>query len=196
MRQHFQDYNFLFDLTVAKFRHNLFKGNFLTNTAISSFSLISHSLMNEFTWVLFWQKHWPERTGKYLSHGVMCAGLMLWIQRNRLYVCLFIGLLFFLRSLPEPSLQEGQSVWGGWEQHPHVCVPGSLHLPRRWGRVRACEFVNNQTNISLNVCWNCRFKLRSRQQRISRYRQISVKNLVRKKKRTQTKEEEIRFWDK
>lgn len=60
MRQHFQDYNFLFNLTVAKFRHNLFKGNFLTNTAISSFSLISHSLMNEFTWVLFWQKHWPE----------------------------------------------------------------------------------------------------------------------------------------
>lgn len=92
--------------------------------------------------------------------------ICLWIRSQCLFGArlTFHTVFLFHRSLPELPLQEGQSVWGGWEQQPHVCVPGPLHLPRCWGRVWACKF----STVFLLVCWSvetvnshlsCKYKL-------------------------------------
>lgn len=145
----FQNCSFLFDQTAAKVWHKLVDDSFNVYSVI----LPMNPLIYEWFHLSFKLKELKESIRVWVASW--CLFGLCWISVSlrscflRKTHCNSASVFLFHRSLPEPPLQEGKSVWGRWGQHPHVCVPGPHHLPRRWGRVRACE------SEKPHVCWNC-----------------------------------------
>lgn len=80
---------------------------------------------------IWWAKQtlsWLVQT-QLLVKRLSTPGLVYQAFMRHLFWLLMLLFWSWPRPLPEPSLQAWQNLRSGRQQHPYVCVPGSLQLP-------------------------------------------------------------------